>query len=216
MDFALMQRVFPFFMEAALVTIEISALALLLGLAMAALAAAARLSRSGPLRWLGTAYVSVFRGTPCLIQLFLLYFGGPQVGINLDPFAAGVIGLGLNIGAYMTESVRGAILAVDRGQAEASRTIGFSRWQTLRHVVVPQAVRNTTPPIGNNMIALLKESSLVSVIGIAELVHASQLAISETYRPFEFYIAAAALYYCANLVLEAGLSQIEKRVEASR
>ena len=139
-----------------------------------------------------------------------------QIGIDLPALVAGIIGLGLHFAVYNGDILRAGIAAVDIGQTEGARSIGFSRWQTLRHVVVPQAVRNTTPPIGNNMIALLKESSLVSVIGIAELVHASQLAISETYRPFEFYIAAAALYYCANLVLEAGLSQIEKRVEASR
>ena len=212
MDFALMQRVFPFFIEAALVTIEISALALLLGLAMAALAAAARLSRSGPLRWLGTAYVSVFRGTPCLIQLFLLYFGGPQVGINLDPFAAGVIGLGLNIGAYMTESVRGAILAVDRGQAEASRTIGFSRWQTTRLVVLPQAARLMIRPLGVNTIALIKGSALVSAISVVEMTYTAQRFISSTYKPFEMFILASLFYLVIVSALSFAVKKIDDRV----
>ena len=211
MDFALMQRVFPFFMEAALVTIEISALALLLGLAMAALAAAARLSRSGPRRWLGTAYVSVFRGTPCLIQLFLLYFGGPQVGINLDPFAAGVIGLGLNIGAYMTESVRGAILAVDRGQAEASRTIGFSRWQTTRLVVLPQAARLMIRPLGVNTIALIKGSALVSAISVVEMTYTAQRFISSTYKPFEIFAIAAVLYMIIIYVVARVVDHLDRR-----
>ena len=211
MDFALMQRVFPFFMEAALVTIEISALALLLGLAMAALAAAARLSRSGPLRWLGTAYVSVFRGTPCLIQLFLLYFGGPQVGINLDPFAAGVIGLGLNIGAYMAESVRGAILAVDRGQAEASRTIGFSRWQTTRLVVLPQAARLMIRPLGVNTIALIKGSALVSAISVVEMTYTAQRFISSTYKPFEIFAIAAVLYMIIIYVVARVVDHLDRR-----
>ena len=211
MDFALMQRVFPFFIEAALVTIEISALALLLGLAMAALAAAARLSRSGPLRWLGTAYVSVFRGTPCLIQLFLLYFGGPQVGINLDPFAAGVIGLGLNIGAYMTESVRGAILAVDRGQAEASRTIGFSRWQTTRLVVLPQAARLMIRPLGVNTIALIKGSALVSAISVVEMTYTAQRFISSTYKPFEIFAIAAVLYMIIIYVVARVVDRLDRR-----
>ena len=211
MDFALMQRVFPFFMEAALVTIEISALALLLGLAMAALAAAARLSRSGPLRWLGTAYVSVFRGTPCLIQLFLLYFGGPQVGINLDPFAAGVIGLGLNIGAYMAESVRGAILAVDRGQAEASRTIGFSRWQTTRLVVLPQAARLMIRPLGVNTIALIKGSALVSAISVVEMTYTAQRFISSTYKPFEIFAIAAVLYMIIIYVVSRVVDHLDRR-----
>ncbi len=194
MDFQLIERVFPFFVEAALVTIEISALALILGLVVAALAAAAKLSRSGVLRALGTAYVSLFRGTPCLIQLFILYFGGPQVGINLDPFAAGVIGLGLNIGAYMAESIRGAVLAVDRGQTEAARTIGFSRGQTLRKVVLPQAARLMIRPLGVNTVALVKGSALVSTISVVELTYTAQRFIGSTYKPFEIFGIAALLY----------------------
>ncbi|EBU8131943.1 amino acid ABC transporter permease [Salmonella enterica subsp. enterica serovar Virchow] len=161
-------------------------------------------------------FIWLFMGTPLLLQLFLIYYGLVQIGIDLPALAAGIIGLGLHFAVYNADIIRAGIVAVDPGQTEGARSIGFGRWQTLRYVVIPQAVRNTTPAVGNMMIALLKESSLVSVIGIAELVHASQLAISETYRPFEFYIAAAVLYYLANLVLEAGLSIIEKRAEASR
>lgn len=194
MDLDLIGRVFPFFLEAALVTLEISALALLLGLCVAAAVAAARMSQLAPLRYLGTAYVSVFRGTPCLIQLFILYFGGPQVGIHLEPFAAGVIGLGLNIGAYMAEGIRGAIRAVDRGQTEAARTIGFSRWQTLQRVVLPQAARLMIRPLGVNTVALVKGSALVSTISVVELTYTAQRFIGSTYRPFEIFGVAALLY----------------------
>ena len=189
-----MSRVFPFFVEAALVTLELTALALVLGLVAAALAAGARMSRSAILRAIGTAYVSLFRGTPCLIQLFVLYFGGPQIGINLDPFAAGVIGLGLNIGAYMAESIRGAVVAVDRGQTEAARTIGFSRFQTLRKVVLPQAARLMIRPLGVNTVALLKGSALVSTISVVELTYTAQCFIGSTYKPFEIFGVAALLY----------------------
>ncbi|BAV44989.1 polar amino acid ABC transporter inner membrane subunit [Mesorhizobium loti] len=189
-----MSRVFPFFVEAALVTLELTALALVLGLVAAALAAGARMSRSAILRAIGTAYVSLFRGTPCLIQLFVLYFGGPQIGINLDPFAAGVIGLGLNIGAYMAESIRGAVVAVDRGQTEAARTIGFSRFQTLRKVVLPQAARLMIRPLGVNTVALLKGSALVSTISVVELTYTAQRFIGSTYKPFEIFGVAALLY----------------------
>src|SRR5690606_9647801 len=118
MDFALIIRILPVFIDAAWTTVEISLISLLLGLAVASLITAARMSHFVWFRFLGAAYVSVFRGTPALIQIFLLYFGGPQVGIQLEPFAAGSIALGLNIGAYMAESMRGGILAVDRGQME--------------------------------------------------------------------------------------------------
>lgn len=194
MDFGLIARVFPFFLEAAWVTVQISALALVLGFALAGLGAAARLSRSWPLRALGTAYVSLFRGTPCLIQLFILYFGGPQIGINLDPFTAGTIGLGVNIGAYMTESIRGAILAVDRGQAEAARCLGLSRLQTMVDVVLPQAARLMIRPLGVNAVALVKGSALVSAISVVELTYTAQRYIGSTYKPFEMFAIAALLY----------------------
>lgn len=194
MDFSLMVRVFPFFLEAALVTVQISALALVLGLAAGSLGAAAKLSRSRILRTIGTVYVSVFRGTPCLIQLFILYFGGPQIGIHLDAFAAGVIGLGLNIGAYMAESIRGAILSVDKGQTEAARTIGFGRAQTMRKVVLPQAARLMIRPLGVNTVALVKGSALVSTISVVELTYTAQRFIGSTYKPFEIFGVAALLY----------------------
>ena len=211
MDFSLMWRVFPFFVEAAWVTIEITALALILGLVVAALAAAAKMSRSAPLRAIGTVYVSLFRGTPCLIQLFVLYFGGPQIGINLEPFAAGVIGLGLNIGAYMAESIRGALVAVDRGQTEAARTIGFSRFQTLRKVVLPQAARLMIRPLGVNTVALLKGSALVSTISVVELTYTAQRFIGSTYKPFEIFGVAALLYMVMVYAVARAVDLLDKR-----
>ncbi|EBX4816884.1 amino acid ABC transporter permease [Salmonella enterica subsp. enterica serovar Newport] len=206
-----MKRVLPFFMEAAVTTIQISALALALGLTMGALAAFAKMSGVAPVRWLANAYVSVFRGTPCLIQLFLLYFGGPQVGINLEPFAAGVIGLGLNIGAYMAESIRGAILSVDRGQTEASRTIGFSRAETMRYVVLPQAARLMIRPLGVNTIALIKGSALVSAISVIELTYTAQRFISSTYRPFEIFAIAAVFYMAIIYVVARIVDMLDRR-----
>ncbi len=189
-----MVKVAPFFVEAAWLTVRISFLALALGLVLAGLGAAARLSRHPVLVAIGAAYVSVFRGTPALIQLFVLYFGGPQVGINLDPFAAGVIGLGVNIGAYMTETIRGALLSVDRGQAEAARSLGLSRFQAVRKVVLPQAARLMIRPLGVNAIALIKGSALVSAISVVELTYTAQRYIGSTYKPFEMFAIAAALY----------------------
>jgi len=125
MDIALIGRIIPVFVQAAWTTVQISLLSLVLGLAVAALIAGLRLSHLAVLRFIGAAYVSIFRGTPALLQIFLLYFGGPQLGIQLEPFAAGAIALGLNIAAYMAESIRGGVLSVDRGQMEAARSLGF-------------------------------------------------------------------------------------------
>ncbi len=158
----------------------------------------------------------LFMGTPLLLQLFLIYFGLIQIGIDLPAFAAGVIGLGLHFAVYNSELIQASILAVDKGQYEGARTLGLSSGQTLRKIVIPQAVNAVIPPMGNNMIALLKDSALVSVIGVAELTLASQQAISRTYRPFEFYAAAAVCYYVINLCLEAVLRHFERRTQASR
>ncbi len=211
MDVSLVQRVFPFFVEAAWITIEISALALALGLVVAFLIAAAKMSRSFLLRAFGTAYVSLFRGTPCLIQLFVLYFGGPQVGINLEPFAAGVIGLGLNIGAYMAESIRGAVLSVDRGQTEAARSVGFGRFQTMRKVVLPQAARLMIRPLGVNAVALVKGSALVSTISVVELTYTAQRYIGSTYKPFEIFGVAAVLYMLIVYVVARIVDLLDRR-----
>jgi polar amino acid transport system permease protein len=162
------------------------------------------------------AFAWLFMGTPLLLQLFLIYFGLIQIGIDLPAFAAGVIGLGLHFAVYNSELIQASILAVDKGQYEGARTLGLSRGQTLRRIVIPQAVRAVIPPMGNNMIALLKDSALVSVIGVMELTLAAQQAISRTYRPFEFYLAAAFCYYIINLALEAGLRRMERRIAASR
>ena len=170
-------------------------------------------------RWLAypvRLFIWLFMGTPLLLQLFLIYFGLGQIGIDIPALLAGIIGLGLHFAVYNADVIRAGIVAVDSGQAEAARSLGLSRVQSFAHVVVPQAVRNVTPPLGNNLIALLKDSALVSVLGVTELVHGAQLAISETYRPFEFYIVAAVLYYALNLILEAGLRLIERKVEATR
>jgi polar amino acid transport system permease protein len=196
----------------ALLTVSAGALSFVFGILFAVIVLYAPAIIAYPVR----AFMWVFMGTPLLLQLFLIYFGLVQVGIDIPALIAGIVGLGLHFAVYNADVIRAGIVAVDAGQTEGARSIGFGKWQTLRHVVIPQAVRNTAPPIGGNMIALLKESSIVSVIGIAELVHSSQLAISETFRPFEFYITAAALYYILNLALEAGLRRFERRVEVSR
>ncbi|TIU49628.1 MAG: amino acid ABC transporter permease [Mesorhizobium sp.] len=193
-------------------TVSAGALSFAFGILFAVIVLYAPAMLAYPVR----AFMWVFMGTPLLLQLFLIYFGLVQIGIDIPALAAGIIGLGLHFAVYNADVIRAGIVAVDVGQTEGARSIGFGKWQALRYVVIPQAIRNTAPPIGGNLIALLKESSIVSVIGIAELVHSTQLAISETFRPFEFYITAAVLYYILNLVLEAALHRFERHVEVSR
>jgi len=211
MDFELVLRVYPFFLEAALVTIQLSILTTILGLTCGALGAAARMSRSVILRSIGATYVSLFRGTPALIQLFILYFGGPQIGIQLDAFDAGVIGLGVNIGAYMTETMRGAIQSVDKGQAEAARTLGMSRWEAMRKVILPQAMRMMIRPLGVNINALIKGTALVAAISVIELTYTAQRYIGSTYKPFEMFLLSGALYMIIIYVVGQGIAWLDRK-----
>ncbi len=212
MDTELILKVYPYFLKAAVVTVELSVLTIVLGLICGALGAASRLSRFAILRFIGAAYVSFFRGTPALIQLFLLYFGGPQIGIQLDAFQAGVIGLGVNIGAYMTETMRGAIVAVDRGQTEAARTLGLSKAQAFRKVTLPQALRLMIRPLGVNINAQIKGTALVSAISVVELTYTAQRYIGSTYKPFEMFFLAGVLYLIIITAVGKGVSFLDRKV----
>ena len=212
MDTDLMLRVYPFFLEAAWVTIQLSVLTALLGLTMGAAGAAARLSRFALLRFVGAAYVSVFRGTPALIQLFILYFGGPQIGIQLDAFEAGVIGLGINAGAYMTETIRGAIVSIDKGQREAARTLGLSQVQGFRNVILPQAARLMVRPLGVNLNMLIKATALVAAISVVELTYTAQRYIGSTYKPFEMFLLAGVLYIVIIYATGRAVAWLDRRV----
>lgn len=211
MDFDLILRVYPFFLEAAWVTIQLSVYSIALGLVCGALGATARLSRSKAARAAGAVYVSVIRGTPALIQLFILYFGGPQIGIQLDAFEAGVIGLGVNIGAYMTETMRGAIIAVDKGQGEAARTLGMSRAQAMRKVILPQAARLMIRPLGVNINAQIKGTALVAAISVVELTYTAQRYIGSTYKPFEMFFLAGVIYLVIIYATGLGISYLDRK-----
>lgn len=216
LDFTVLGDFWGLLLRGTLWTMAITLLAALLSYVGGVLFAVVALYAPAVIRWPFRLFTGLFMGTPLLLQLFLIYFGLIQIGIDLPAFVAGVIGLGLHFAVYNSELIQAAILAVDKGQTEAARTIGLSRWQALRHVVIPQAVRAVIPPIGNNMIALLKDSALVSVIGVTELTLSAQQGISRTFRPFEFYLAAAVLYYVVNLGMEAVQRRIERRIAASR
>lgn len=162
------------------------------------------------------AVTFLFMGTPLLLQLYLLYYGLSQVGVMLPAFWTGVVGLGLHYAAYNADIFRASLESIDSGQTEAARSLGFARGATLRYFVVPQAVLTALPQIGNNSIILLKDTAVLSVLGITELTLNAQRAISETYRPFEFYFTAALLYYLVNLAMEFILGLAARKAEAIR
>lgn len=162
-----------------------------------------------PFSVLSAAFVWVFRGVPPLVLLLLLYFGLPQLGIRLPVFWAGIIGLSLYASGYMAEIVRSGLEAIDRGQAEAARSLGFSRAETMRSVILPQAIRIILPPFGNEFSSMMRTTSLLSVISFEELLRVTTLAINQNFRPVELY-AVAALYY---LALTTGWMLIQRRLE---
>jgi polar amino acid transport system permease protein len=146
----------------------------------------------------------------------LIYYGLPYIGIYLSPVVSGVIGLGIHYSVYNADVMRTGIVAIEIGQHEASRSLGLGRIQTLSKVIVPQALRNVAPALTNNLIALMKESSLVSIITVQELTLSTQIAVADTFRPFEFYFAAGAIYYAVNFFLEQSLRRVEMKTALSR
>ena len=211
-DFALIVQSIPFLLRGAVYTVQVSVLAIVFGLVLGWLLGLAAVSGVPALSAVSWAYVQFIRGTPLLIQIFLIYFGLPVVGINLPAFWSGVIALGLNSGGFQAEIVRAGIESIDRGQTEAARSIGMSRFKTLVFILVPQTIRRVLPPLTNELITLTKSSSLLSAIAALELTHAGQLIIARTFAPFEIYAAVAFIYLIVVAVLSRGSAFLEKRV----
>ena len=201
----------PMLLKGALVTIEISVLAMALAIVCGLALALLRLYGIAPLRWLAVAYIEVIRGTPLLIQLYLIYYGLPNVGIKLNAFVAAVLGLGLNYAAYEAENYRAGIQAVPRGQMEAALSIGMSRWLALRAVILPQAIRIVIPPVTNDFIALFKDSSLVSVITMVELTKVYGMLALTTYDFMGLGLVTAAIYFGLSYPVSLFAKHLERR-----
>lgn len=205
-------KALPLLTRGAALTIGISFLAMLCGLALGLSLALASQLRSRLARWAVAAYVELFRNTPLLIQIFFIYFGLPSILVKLPAFTAGLLALALYSAAYNTEVFRAGLEAVPFGQREAARATGLSPWQEAWYVVIPQALRITFPALGNNLVSLVKNSSLVSVIGIAEMMFQANDISFNNFRSFEVYGAAAVYYVILILLLSRALAGVERRV----
>lgn len=212
---AIIKEALPFLLKGAGMTIKITALAVMIGIALGTILGLARVSKSKWLQNIAKSYIEFFRGTPLLIQLFILYYGLPSIGIKLPPYFAAVLGLGLNSGAYVGEIVRSGINSINQGQMEAARSLGMSYPQAMRYVILPQAIKRVIPPLGNEFIALLKDSSLVSVIAVKDLTRQSRLVISRNYESFLILISAAVIYFCMTFVLTRLVNYMERRTSVS-
>ena len=203
----------PLLIVGAGITIQITAISVGLGLIIGMFVGIARICNVKVLRALATVYIDFLRGTPLLVQIFLIYFALPMVvGQRVDPFIAAITACGINSGAYIAEIFRAGIQAIDEGQMEAGRSLGMSWVQTMRYIIVPQAFKNVIPPLGNEFIALLKDSSLVSVIGFEELTRRGQLIIARTYGSLEIWITVALIYLVMTLTISRLVSYMEKRL----
>lgn len=212
MDFELIQRALPILLMGAGVTIEITAFSVAIGFFIGLFVGIARISQFKILRIMAAVYADCIRGTPLLVQIFLIYFALPMaIGQRVEPFIAAVAACGINSGAYVSEIFRAGIQAIDVGQMEAGRSLGLTWWQTMRFIILPQAFKNILPPLGNEFIAMLKDSSLASVIGFEELTRRGQLIIAQTYGSFEIWMTVAVLYLIMTMAISRIVAFLEKR-----
>ncbi|EMC2294430.1 amino acid ABC transporter permease [Pseudomonas aeruginosa] len=210
----LLGMAWPFLLQGAMYTVLFAAVSMVLGLILGFSVAVVRVTKVPVVSQIAAVYVSAFRGTPLLVQIFVLYYGLPSVGIEFTPVTAGILALTLNVAAYLSESMRGAILGIDKGQREAGLSVGLTWGQTLWNIITPQALRLAVPSLSNSLISLIKDTSLISVITVTELMLATKEVIAETFQPLPLYLAAAGIYWLLSALFERVQKALENRLTA--
>lgn len=212
MDINVIINELPILLQGSIMTVKLTVITLFLGSLLGIIIALSKISKNFVLYWIATLYTWVFRGTPLILQLFFFYYALPMMGITLTPFSAAVIGLSLNCGAYMAEIIRGGIISIDKGQFEAAKALGFNYFQTMTKIILPQTFRIIIPPVGNEFIAMLKDTSLVSTIAMVELMRSATQIASATFKYTEVLFTAAVLYLIMTTVFTSIFSVVEKRL----
>ncbi|MCO3565569.1 amino acid ABC transporter permease [Pseudomonas aeruginosa] len=210
----LLGMAWPFLLQGAMYTVLFAAVSMVLGLILGFSVAVVRVTKVPVVSQIAAVYVSAFRRTPLLVQIFVLYYGLPSVGIEFTPVTAGILALTLNVAAYLSESMRGAILGIDKGQWEAGLSVGLTWGQTLWNIITPQALRLAVPSLSNSLISLIKDTSLISVITVTELMLATKEVIAETFQPLPLYLAAAGIYWLLSALFERVQKALENRLTA--
>jgi len=208
-----LDSVLPIALAAISGTIPLSIVSFILGLIIALWVALARLSGNRVLSGFARGYISIIRGTPLLVQLFVIFYGLPSLGLVIDPWPSAVVAFSLNVGGYAAEVIRAAILSIPKGQWEAAYTVGMSRGQALRRIILPQASRVAVPPLSNTFISLVKDTSLASLILVTELFRKAQEIAAPTREFMTLYLTAAVIYWVICFVLSLGQNQLEKRLD---
>jgi len=209
MDAAIIIDSLPSLLKATLMTILLAAISIVIALIIGFFTAIVRIVKVRILNGIASTYISIIRGTPLLVQIFVIYYGLPQIGIALDPISSGILALSLNAGAYLSESFRASILAVDNGQMEAAMSMGMTYSQALKRIILPQSMRIAIPTLSNTFIVLIKDTSLVSVITVTELLQMSSLIIAKTFEPLTIYLTAAAIYWVLITFFTTLLNRLE-------
>ncbi len=213
LDFSIIPGIMPALMAGARMTIELAAIAVAIGLVIGSFVGIGRVSGNRVVKIVAGIYVDFIRGTPLLVQLFLVYFGLPTLIRRPVPaLMAAIAAMGINSGAYVAEIVRAGIQSIDKGQTEAARSLGLTSSQTMRYVIFPQAFRRIVPPLGNEFIAMLKDSSIVSIIALEDLLRKGQIVITRTFRPFEVYAVVALIYLAMTLAISKFVSWSERKL----
>lgn len=217
-----MWKIMPLLLLGAVMTLFLTAISVFNGIIIGTFAGMARIVRVRLINFVAALYVNFIRGTPLLVQIFMIHFGLPPVlgslfadgrPIPLNPFFSALTALSINSGAYVAEIIRAGIQSIDRGQMEAARSLGMSYWQAMRHVILPQAIKRVIPPLGNEFIAMLKDSSLVSVIGMEELVRKAQVIVTRTYRPTETWLGVGLVFLMMTLPFTKLVAWLERRLK---
>lgn len=212
MDINILKDMFPVLLQGSLITLELTLISVVFGSLIGMVTALLKLSKNKLMGSIAGFYTWLFRGTPMLLQLWFFYFGLPFVGIKFTAFQAAIIGLSLNSGAYMAEIIRGGILSVDKGQFEACKSLGFTYFDTMKRVVLPQTFKIIIPSVGNEFITMLKDTSLVSAIAMEEVMRSAQLLQSSTFRPLEVFFITACLYLLMTTIFTTVFSYYEKKL----
>lgn len=211
LDFTIMLPYYSFFVSGVMYTLLLSTLATLFGLAGGTLLAVGRTSKNKIISKVVLAYIAFIRGTPLLVQLYLVYYGIP----GIDMVMAGIIALSINSCAYIAEIIRAGIGAVDHGQVEAASSLGLNQYQCYKEIILPQALKNILPALGNELVVLIKESAIVSVIGVHDLMYNADTIRGITYHPYEPLIIVAVIYFILTAILGKGVGVLERRLAAS-
>lgn len=222
LNFAFLSKYSHLFVQGVQATLGLAATGVLIGAALGTLLALLRMSRWFVFRWPAIAYIEFMRGTPLMVQVTFAFFAVPQVfgiswtDLNIDRFAVGAVVLGLNSAAYVAEIVRSGIQSVDSGQMEAARSLGMGKTMAMTRIILPQAVKNILPALGNEFIVVIKESSIVSILGVGELMYMSNRIVSSTYKYFEPLVVVSLIYFALTFTLSKLLGGVEHRMDRSR